>query len=139
MTENEFQVGKHTYRAKRLSAKDQFHVARKMSYTLFQLGGDKTEKFVPSPKNFARVICVTTGGLAQSDLDSVLDVCLGVVSRQVSGDRGWAPIQTKGVMMFEDISMPEMLELVWHVIDAHRLVDFLAADPSDSKEHKKPD
>jgi hypothetical protein len=35
---------------------------------------------------------------------------------------------------FQDIDMRVMLELVWEVIEAHKLVDFFSADPSASTE-----
>ncbi len=68
-------------------------------------------------------------------MDTALNVCLGVVSRNMGGDRGWAPVvASNGALMFDDIDMGTMLQIVWHVIAAHRLVDFLAAGAQNSKE-----
>ncbi len=99
------------------------------------LGAEKKPDFKPTSENFARVFLVTSGFVPQSDMDVALNACLSVVTRHVSGDRGWAPVASKdGALMFDDIDMGTMLQIVWHVIAAHRLVDFLAAGAQNSKE-----
>jgi hypothetical protein len=135
MADNEFKVGHHTYRAGRLDARKQFDVARRLSYVLVQLGAEKKADFKPSAENFARIILVTTGYIPQADMDAALNICLSVVKRHIPGDIGWAALTaSNGALMYEDIGMAEMLQIVWHVISMHRLVDFLAASAQDSSE-----
>lgn len=135
MPSSEFKVASHTYKAARLNARQQFDVARRLSYVLVQLGGEKKPDFKPTAENFARIFLVTSGYVPQSDMDISLNMCLSAVSRNAGGDRGWVSISSSnGALMFDDIGMPEMLEIVWHVIAEHRLVDFLAASARNSSE-----
>src|ERR1700735_2990271 len=123
---DEFQIGAHHYRAGRLNAKDAFHVARRLGYVLTALGIEKGEQFKPTPENFARIILVTSGQVPQADMDFALNTCLGVVKRSMGDHQGWAAIATStGALMYDDIDMSTMLQIVWHVISAHRLPDFL--------------
>lgn len=133
MTDTEFQIGPHNYRAGRLNARQQFDVARRLSYVLTMLGAEKSPEFKPTPENFARIILVTSGSIPQADVDAALNICLGVVKRKLPNDQGWAAIvASNGAMMHEDIDMATMLEIVWHVVSAHRMVDFLSASARDS-------
>ncbi len=135
MSENEFTVGGHRYRADRLNARQQFDIARRLSYTLVQLGAEKKPDFKPTPENFSRIFLVTSGFVPQADMDMALNVCLGVVKRHIPGDIGWASLTAaNGSLMYADIGMAEMLQIVWHVIAAHRLVDFLAVGAQNSSE-----
>src|SRR5690348_10037426 len=135
MAHDEFKIGEHHYRIGRLNARQQFDVARRLSFVLVQLGGEKNPEFKPTAENFARIILVTTGSVPQSDMDTALNICLSAVTRQMGGDRGYAAVVAgNGAMMFEDIDMSAMLQIVWHVIDQHRLVDFLSAGVRKSAE-----
>lgn len=139
MTDTEFAIGAHHYRAGRLNARQQFDVARRLGYVLTMLGAEKNAEFKPTPENFARIILVTAGQVPQPDMDMALNICLGVVKRKIPGDLGWAAIATPaGAMMFDDIDMPAMLEMVWRVVSAHRMVDFLSVSGRSSGEPKSP-
>jgi hypothetical protein len=136
---DEFQIGAHHYRAGRLSAKDAFHVARRLGYVLTALGIEKGDAFKPTSENFARIILVTSGQVPQADMDFALNTCLGVVKRRIGDHQGWAAITTSaGAMMYDDIDMSAMLQIVWHVISAHRLPDFLFESGSGSAGQKIP-
>jgi hypothetical protein len=138
---DEFQIGAHHYLVGRLDARRQFDVARRLGYVLTMLGAEKSAEFKPTPENFARIILVTAGQVPQADMDTALNICLGVVKRKITGDVGWASVTTqKGdALMFDDIDMPIMLQLVWHVVSAHRMVDFLSVSGRSSGEPKSRD
>jgi hypothetical protein len=137
LTDAEFTIGPHTYRAARLNARQQFDVARRLTNVLAMLGAEKSPEFKPTPDNFARAILFSAGSIPQADMDMALGTCLGVVKRRMPGDQGWAPIATSsGSLMYDDMGMPEMLEALWHVLSAHRLPDFLYAGVRASSEAK---
>lgn len=144
MTDPEFQIGPHTYRSSRLNARQQFDVARRLGYVLTMLGMEKVAEFKPTPENFARVILVSAGQVPQADMDAALNICLGAIKRRIDGagvaeHQAWSPIITPaGDPRYDDIDMPIMLQLVWHVISAHRMADFLSGSASRSAEPKSP-
>lgn len=71
------------------------------------------------------------GSMTDADSHFILQKCLGKVMRQ-QGD-GWAPIMhPSGQMMFLDIDMPVMLEIVWKVLEAN-LLNFSRARPEVSR------
>lgn len=137
---DEFSIGAHHYRVGRLDARKQFDIARRLGYVLTMLGAEKNAEFKPTPENFARIILVTAGQVPQADMDTALSICLGVIKRKIPGEQGWAAIATStGAMMFEDIDMPAMLEMVWRVVSAHRMVDFLSVSGHSSGGPKSRD
>jgi hypothetical protein len=48
---------------------------------------------------------------------------------------GWSRVREplSGGLMFEDIQMPQMVEIVWHVLRINGLIDFFAVSPSSSE------
>jgi hypothetical protein len=144
----QFTVGAHNYSVGKLSAFDQFHVARKLGTVLLWIGnatlGDdempkpgEAEKPKPKPKtpeqearNFAQSICAMAAPLSRDDAEMAISLCLSVVSRNLGEGKGFAPVRQNGNMMYSDIELPQMLELVWHVLKENRLHDFFSASPS---------
>jgi hypothetical protein len=136
MSDTEFKIGANDYRAGRLSARQQFDVARRLSFVLTMLGAEKTAEFKATPENFARIILVTAGQVPQADMDAALTLCLSTVKRKIPGDIGWAPLTAPGGALMMDIDMPELLEIVWRVVSAHRMVDFLSGNDQTSARPK---
>lgn len=137
LSESEFTVGSNQYRAGRLNARQQFDVARRLRDVLMILGMERGPEFKSTPENFARIVLVSSGNVPQADMDIALNICLGVIKRRMPGDQGWVVIITPtGALMFDDIDMPVMLQLVWHVVNAHRMVDFLSVSVLNSSEPK---
>lgn len=127
----QFSVGGHKYSCGRLNAFDQYDVARRFSPVLVWLGALKKEQEVRDPKAFAQAICAMSASLPRADTDAVLNLCLSVVAREQA--TGFAPMRAEsGALMFQDIELAELLEIVWHVLEANRIVDFFAASPSPS-------
>jgi hypothetical protein len=53
------------------------------------------------------------GNMTDENADYVIDTCLSVVERKVGGDRGWQKIGTGGALMYDDIDLATMLQLVF--------------------------
>jgi hypothetical protein len=139
----EFTVGGRRYSAKKLSAFEQFHVARKFGPILLMLGnaalGETEDKAKAKPKMtpaqearaFAQLICTMAAPLSQADAETAINTCLSAVTRDQGEGKGFAAIRTPdGAMMFNDVELPELLEIVWHVLHINKLPDFFAASPS---------
>lgn len=134
---SEFTVGGRRYTATKLSAFDQFHVARKFGPILLWLGNAEKEKdpkksrsAEDEARDFAQSICAMSAPLSREDAEMGVNLCLSVVKRDVGGDKGWAPLRVDGQWMYNDIELPELLQIVWHVLSLNRLPDFFAVSPS---------
>lgn len=104
---SEIEVGGNRYRLGRLNAFEQHHVLRRLG-----VGGLLSE------------------AKADADSEYVMKLCLSVVERQQKA--GWAPVVTKPTtkgdpttsqLVFDDIKLMELYELVGKVVDEN-LGDF---------------
>ncbi len=68
------------------------------------------------------ILIVTTERLTEDDTEAIIHPCLAVVSRRHMD--GWVPVFTKGELMFDDIDLLVMLQLVARVV-ADSLGNFL--------------
>ena len=131
----EFQVSGHKYRSERMSAFDQHTVASKLGGILLMMmpnanakRAKKEEKQPMDAVHFSRAFLVLSADMRKDDMDLIFYLCLKGVSRAVENDQGWAPvlIDGSGAFAFQDINMPELLEIVWHILQQHRIPDFFA-------------
>ncbi|WP_147199263.1 phage tail assembly chaperone [Pantoea sp. MBD-2R] len=60
-------------------------------------------------------IAQTLADMSEEDTHAILHPCLSVVSRQQA--KGWAPIFSQGVLMFDDLDLVTMLKLVMRVVE----------------------
>lgn len=127
---SEFTVGAHTYAAHPLGVFDQFDIARRIApvITMLVLQKDR-EKLKPG---FARAFVSLSSGLSREDGQALLTLCMAKVSRKTA--TGMSPIQAQGQMMFDDIGLDQMLELLWHVLVLSKIIDFFDVPASSSKE-----
>jgi hypothetical protein len=138
-----FEVEGHTYSlAGRLDARRQFHVVRRLGPIAGALA-DVVKNFgqfrdFKSAIETASVraiepVLVEIARMPEDDVDYVLGACLSVVRRQVPGGQGWAPVlaQDGRSMMFVDLNMAAMLQLVWRVLEEN-LAGFFGTSPSSS-------
>jgi Phage tail assembly chaperone protein, TAC len=143
----EFTVNRNKYRASRLSVFQQFNLASDFRDALAGLALLKKDR----PKELGEeglikaIEFIMTGGakgLAPEVRDRVVSLCLSVVSRQVASPGvGWTAIQTTdGVLAYQDIQLPELIAIMYHVIDHNGLLDFFFEGPStsDGQEKEKP-
>lgn len=134
-------IGDHSYQVGRLGAIPQFHVMRRLSGVatalgevigvIMRSGGVKAllEGKGPDPLESLQPMLRAIGSMSDADSEFVIYTCLSVVSRQVPGGTGWAPITTNGQLMYHDIELPQMMQLVWRVLEAN-LTSFFSALPS---------
>ncbi len=139
-----FKVDHHEYQAEPMNAFEQFDVARLLRNVLAGLAMvteavDKAKNPRPSSHSFVQLMCTMAGGLTQEESDTAIRLCLSKVSRKQQGGL-WAPIliADSGQLMFSDILMPQMLEIVWNVLKLGGLIDFFIASPSTSEGEKSP-
>lgn len=129
--DKEFKVGDHAYRAQRMSALDQYDVARKWSPLLVWLSAGSQEL---DPESFARGFCAVSTAIPKEDSDMVMGVCLSTVSRQMTGGAGFAPVRgPDGQLRFNDIELTDMLQIVFHVLQHNKLISFFTVPPATSR------
>lgn len=131
----EFSIGEHTFRIDGMSPKKAFHIGRRIMPVLGGLKG--LAPFVGPGKavdltdldTMAAVLKPLGDVLAEmsdQDADYILDGCMGVVKLQLPGGTGWAPIHVGSNLMYDWITMPMMLQIVFRVVQKN-LSGFLAA------------
>lgn len=112
-------IGTENYATGKLDAFEQFHVTRRVAPIFGMLGITATQiakysdKQTPEADAFAAMLPVVfeqVASMREEDVDYVLKTCLSKCSRQ-QGDR-YAPVMTQGKLMFMDIEMPAMIQLV---------------------------
>ena len=107
------EVGGNSYRIGRLDARKQFHVARRLAPILPALGGMKTGKDMMMS---IAPVAEALSKMSEEDTDYVLDTCLAVCQR-IQGNGQGAPLMARGGgLMFQDIDMPQMIQLTIQVL-----------------------
>jgi hypothetical protein len=129
---SQFSCGKYSYRAGAIDARSQFHIVRRMTPFLNGLvpllSGLKTIDEVKGIDQGAalKAMPAFTEILAEMDDDTADYVIFGLLStvtRDQGKGLGWAPVSNGKSLMFNDISMPEMLTLAGRSLAAN-LGDF---------------
>lgn len=129
MTNDLKTVGGASYSIGKLNARQQFHLMRKVAPVLVRLDrlpalmGVATEANMETADKAALYFAALTpaieqlAALPQQDVDQILDLALSVVSRDQGGGK-LAPVLAGpgGMLMFADITLPHMLELVMLVL-----------------------
>jgi hypothetical protein len=132
----EFKVGENNYRAKKMNAFQQFHVARRLAPVITEVltmgdllasagvlaevpeGAERTIDYTKLIVPFADAL----SRVSDDDCNYVLGACLGMVQRQQGGNgQGvmWSDVWNARArsIMFEDINtLPTMMEIVVHVL-----------------------
>jgi hypothetical protein len=111
----EFEVAGKTFRTGTLTAKEQFHIGRRVMplmnpiLTSLKSGG---------AKDFTDIIAAVSDDLAKipdDALDYVIDACLASV--QIKQGDSWAKVMVNGRLMFHDIDLSQMLQIMWAVLE----------------------
>ncbi|WP_048784608.1 phage tail assembly chaperone [Pantoea vagans] len=131
----EFEIKGVQYRTAKLSVFDQLKVSRKLLPVLAGMladfqgikaaaeGGDVYKAMETAlPK-----IADSLAGMSEEDTNAIIFPCLSVVSRH--NGKGWAPVMTQGTLMFDDIDLMSMLQMVGRVV-GDSLGNFLPALPA---------
>lgn len=127
-----FKVGDFDYQARDLDVFEQLHVSRRFGSVLIFLGSMKADENT-SIESRAKAMVATASRLDNEDVDYAVNACLAVVDRKQGA--GWAPVKPSGAMlMFKDLDLKALMEIVWNVLDANGLIDFFYVAPSSSSE-----
>ena len=86
----------------------------------------QSEQGAPGGEAVLPKIAAALAGMSEEDTHAILFPCLAVVSRQHG--KGWTPVFSQGELMFEDIDLMVMLQLVGNVVEDN-LGNFLPAAP----------
>lgn len=125
---SEFEINGQTYRASKMDAFKQFHIARRLAplhaglSKASEAGATGLDGLVPA-------IAEAVAGMPDADCDYILQGCLAVVQRQQ--ETRWVPIMAAGAktLMFDDIDMGAMLQIAGQVI-TENLGGFFGASPA---------
>jgi hypothetical protein len=105
-------------------------VARMWSYALIMLAKSPADL---KAEDFAKAFPTFVTFVPKADHDYVMSLCLATVKRAVGGDKGWAPlIGSNGQMMYQDISLSEMYQLIFYCLEANQLLHFFGEPPAPS-------
>jgi len=119
---NEFVVGGHTYKARKMDATTQLHVARRLSPLIGAFKDALPPRKGDEPLSLMDVkiepLAAALAAMPDDVVDYVLSNTLSLVQRKMDGDRGWAPVWTSAAKrpMFDDIGMIEMLSICVRVV-----------------------
>lgn len=130
----EFEIKGVNYRTSKLSVFDQLKVSRKLLPVLAGMLGDfqgikaaaqggDVNKAIESalPK-----IADSLAEMSEEDTNAIIFPCLSVVARQ--NGKVWAPVMSQNELMFDDIDLMSMLQIVGRVV-GDSLGNFLPAAP----------
>ncbi len=131
---SEITIGEHTFVLGRMPVRKQFHVARRLAplFSAFigQAGVDGLKNGLADLQ--IQPIMDALATMKDDDCDYVLDACLSVVKIMQAG-RATPIMASNGRLMFDDITMPQMLQIAAEVV-MQDLAGFMAGvrSPSDA-------
>jgi len=142
----------HDYRVAKLNVFDQLKVTRKLLPVLAGMMSDfgsirsllsadgkidtvKFDKLKPVFETLLPRIADVLSSLTEEDTNTIIHPCLAVVSRKHMD--GWIPVFNSGQLMFDDIDLLIMLQLVARVV-ADSLGNFLPVSPISAMADQPP-
>ncbi|WP_456309775.1 phage tail assembly chaperone [Serratia proteamaculans] len=131
----EFELKGQQYRTAKLNVFDQLKVSRKLLPILAGMMSDfKSIKDDALSGNAFKAldtalpkIADALADMSDEDTNAIIFPCLSVVSRQHG--KGWKPVFTQGALMFDDIDLMVMLQMVGRVV-GDSLGNFLPETPA---------
>ena len=119
----EIEIADTHYRIGKLDVFQQLKVSRKLLPLLAGLLSDMgTLKAAAAEGDLYKAlekalpaIAQTLADMSEEDTNAILHPCLSVVSRQQA--KGWSPLFSQGVLMFDDLDLITMLKLVLRVVE----------------------
>jgi len=129
------EINGSAYQVGRLDVFAQFHVARLMGPRI----GALSMIDLPPEAAGARVGSVLTavmGSMSREDSDFVVNACLAVVKKRQG--QALSPITApNGAIMFQDMDLDELMQIVAKVLEVAKLPDFFRADSPNSGDAPK--
>lgn len=132
-----FEVSGKNYSADKLDAMRQFHIVRRLAPVVAGLlpAGVALKDMVSFlEKDVSSVLPSMADALARlkdEDAEFVLYGLLSVVKQEQANGLGWAPVAKGNSLMFQDITMPNLMKIAFKA-GQHNFQDFLSALPQAS-------
>lgn len=139
----EFEIKGEKYRTSKLSVFDQLKVTRKLLPVLAGImpdiqsiksavapkvdGGTNSEAVYGVMEKALPKIAEKLADMTEEDTNAIIYPCLSVVARQ--NGKVWAPVMNSGELMFDDIDLMSMLQMVGRVV-GDSLGNFLPVAPA---------
>ena len=109
-----------TYQIRKLTPFQQFHVARRLAPALWALSsvaeGASAGKVVEGMLSAFQPVAEILSKMSDQDSEYVLSTCLSAVYRQQGNNWAMVSPTSAGMMMFDDITLPVMIQLTFEVI-----------------------
>ena len=127
----DFTVNGQEYRAGKISAREQFHIVRRLAPVLSEAAPMAQKGGLEALPALANALAA----MPDESADYVLFGLLRAVQRKEPQGMGWSAVCVGDSVMFADVQddMATMLQLAWHSLK-HNLAGFFAALPSDLKQ-----
>lgn len=109
----EFEINGASYRAQQMDAMKQFHVVRRLAPLMGEFAGLKSAE----PEKAFEAIASAVSKMSDADADYVIGTCLDSVERQAGNQ--WGKIRVSGRLMYADLPLPDMLQIVWQVLQGN--------------------
>lgn len=118
----EFEIKGNTYQIRKLSVFDQFKVSRKLLPVLSGMLSEFQQiKSLAAQKDSIGImervlpkIAQSLSDLSDDDANAIIYPCLSVAFRKQA--KGWVPVFQSGVLAFDDLDLPSMLQIVGRVV-----------------------
>ena len=129
----EFEVSGHQFRATKMSAFAQFHVARRVGPFITKLGD--LEALASSTKDSSlnevlasvEPLLEMLAAMSDQNAEYILNACLDVV--RIKQGTSYCPVRSNGGgLMYDFLGLPEMAQIAWKVME-HNLAGFFTALP----------
>ena len=108
------------YQVRRIDVFSQLSLVAKLSMVLATVSEQKDKELLIS--NFAKFFAAFAASMSKEDLNEIFKLSLSSIYRR--NKTTWQPIYKNGAMLFQDIDLKTMLNLVWRVIEVNKLNDF---------------
>lgn len=129
----QFTIEGQEYLSGKLNVMQQFHVSRKLMPVLGSaasiarsmapkaIGADGEPDEQASEVALVAAIPMIAEAIAKltdADCDFVIFTCMSVVQRKVQQSGSWAAVTSQSArrFMYDDITLPAMMQIVWHVL-----------------------
>jgi len=112
------EIGGNSYRIGQMDVRKQFHVARRLAPLLPGLGAMKSADkgdLIESVGPIAEIL----SKMSDEDVNYIIDACLAVCARSQGASAPARVVNNAGQLMFQDITMPQMIQLAVAVIQGN--------------------
>ena len=117
-----FELNGNTYQVKRLSVFQQLKVVSKLS-PIFVMLAQQKDKDLTKIK-FAEFFAAFSNNMQEEQTNEVLKLCLSTVYRRIS--KTWHPIYKGNDLVYQDINLKDLLNIVYETLEANKLFDFFS-------------